>query len=190
MRVALAAHPLDSIPLVSRPYGDIIRLHAGLGQLDEARQVEAEYVRLTPAPFRKGDARGLRGLAQLALAEGRPRDAIPLARRASQVAGCDGCTGNLIATAYEALGQADSAVAALERVIRPPTYGTEFRNWRPAGVPLAYFRLGELYEQQGQAVLARDRYASFVDLWQDADPELQPAVTEARRRLRALAGEH
>jgi hypothetical protein len=29
----------------------------------------------------------------------------------------------------------------------------------------------------------------FVDLSQDADPELQPAVTEARRRLRALAGE-
>jgi hypothetical protein len=56
-------------------------------------------------------------------------------------------------------------------------------------VPLAYYRLGELYERQGQPVLARDRYASFVDLWQDADPELQPAVTEARRRLRALAGE-
>lgn len=75
-------------------------------------------------------------------------------------------------------------------MIRPPTYGIEFRNRRPACVPLAYFRLGELYEQQGQAALARDRYASFVDLWQDADPELQPAVTEARRRLRALAGEH
>lgn len=56
-------------------------------------------------------------------------------------------------------------------------------------MPLAYYRLGELYERQGQPVLARDRYASFVDLWQDADPELQPAVTEARRRLRALAGE-
>jgi hypothetical protein len=36
---------------------------------------------------------------------------------------------------------------------------------------------------------ARDRYARFVKLWRDADPELRPAVVEIRRRLRRLGGE-
>jgi len=189
LRAALAAYPLDSQPVASRPYGDIVRHYAMLGRLDDARAVQAQYVALTPASFRKGDARGLRGDAALALAEDRPREAIPLASRAAYVAGCDGCTGDMIAQAYERLGEPDSAIAAYERVLRPPAYGAEFWDWRQAGVPLSYYRLGELYEQQGQPVLARDRYASFVDLWQDADPVLQPAVAEAKRRMQRLAGE-
>ena len=33
---------------------------------------------------------------------------------------------------------------------------------------------------------AIEHYQKFVDLWKDADPELQPKVREARARLDAL----
>lgn len=83
----------------------------------------------------------------------------------------------------------DSAIVAYERILRPPTYGSGFQNWRPALVPRAMFRLGELYAQQGERRLARDRFAAFLDLWDKADPALQPAVASARDRLRTLGGE-
>jgi hypothetical protein len=33
---------------------------------------------------------------------------------------------------------------------------------------------------------ASEPYRGFIELWQDADAELQPRVREARRRLAAL----
>jgi hypothetical protein len=33
---------------------------------------------------------------------------------------------------------------------------------------------------------AASHYAKFVDLWKDADPELQPHVRKARERLAVL----
>ena len=44
-------------------------------------------------------------------------------------------------------------------------------------------RLGELYEAKGDTARAASHYAAFVSLWKNADPELQPAVAEVRRRL-------
>ena len=50
-------------------------------------------------------------------------------------------------------------------------------------------RLGELYEARGDRKRAAEYYEKFVDLWKNADPELQPGVTEARRWLAALSRE-
>jgi hypothetical protein len=54
--------------------------------------------------------------------------------------------------------------------------------------PLAHERLGQLYEQMGQPGKARAAYRRFIAAWEGADPELQPRVKEARRRLQALKG--
>jgi hypothetical protein len=53
----------------------------------------------------------------------------------------------------------------------------------------SYKRLGELYEARGDRRRAADYYGRFVDLWKNADAELQPAVREARARLAQLAKE-
>jgi hypothetical protein len=50
-----------------------------------------------------------------------------------------------------------------------------------------YERLGELYEQRGEAAKAVLYYGKLVDLWQDANPELQPRVEAARRAIAALS---
>ena len=47
-------------------------------------------------------------------------------------------------------------------------------------------RLGELYEARGDAKRAAEHYATFVELWKRADPDLQPKVTQVRMRLAAL----
>jgi DNA-binding SARP family transcriptional activator/TolB-like protein len=62
----------------------------------------------------------------------------------------------------------------------------------PAARDLAYLapshlRRAQLHEAAGDRRLASFHYERFVDLWRDADPELQPEVARARARLHALA---
>ena len=47
-------------------------------------------------------------------------------------------------------------------------------------------RLGEIYERLGRPEDARTAYEEFILGWQEADPELQPMVGEARGALRRL----
>lgn len=49
-----------------------------------------------------------------------------------------------------------------------------------------YRRLGELYERGGSRADALGYYNAFMNLWSDADPELQPQVEEVRRRIESL----
>jgi tetratricopeptide (TPR) repeat protein len=187
VEAALAEIPFDSLPVASRPYGEVARTWIALGRPDEARKIMAQFDRDVPELLRNDDQPMDRARAALAIAEKRYADAIPLARKGSR--GCDGCTGELVASAFEGLGQIDSAIVALEKAIALPLYGSGYQNWRAAVVPRAMFHLGMLYEQRGQRQLARDRYASFIDMWETADPQLQSAVAAARDRLRALSGE-
>ncbi|MFL5516744.1 MAG: hypothetical protein ACJ8DJ_11345, partial [Gemmatimonadales bacterium] len=50
-------------------------------------------------------------------------------------------------------------------------------------------RAGELSEAKGDRAKAADRYRRFVDLWKNADPELQPGVRDVRARLAKLSTE-
>lgn len=52
--------------------------------------------------------------------------------------------------------------------------------------PLAHLYLGRAFEQLGEAEEARSAYAAFLEMWRDADPELQPLVEEARTALERL----
>ncbi len=53
----------------------------------------------------------------------------------------------------------------------------------------AYKRLGELYEAQGDREKAVEYYDQFVELWAEADSELQPVVRDVRARIARLVGE-
>ena len=55
--------------------------------------------------------------------------------------------------------------------------------------PPALRRLGELHQSLGHRDAAIDYFQRFVELWSDADPELQPQVQQARERLAVLVRE-
>ncbi len=54
---------------------------------------------------------------------------------------------------------------------------------------LTYLALAQVFEEDGDDSGAIEAYSQFVRLWENADPQLQPAVESARRALRRLAGE-
>lgn len=89
--------------------------------------------------------------------------------------------------AYEALGQPDSAVAAYERWLVPPHVESAI-PWEVVARFDVLKRVGRLYEIRGDSAQAAIYYARAADLWNDADPELQPRVRRLRERAAALVG--
>jgi eukaryotic-like serine/threonine-protein kinase len=189
----LASHPLAGIPLRDRPLLDLAALHARAGEPARARTLMAEWEAAVPLQQRHDRLRKpgpmLWGtplpwvLGEIALAEGRPLEAVRHFRRANE-GGCLVCALPHLGRAYEAAGQPDSATSAYERFLYTPFFYRLFSDahWRAPVVE----RLAQLHEARGNHARAAEHYARFIELWQDADPELQPRVREARRRLAAL----
>jgi tetratricopeptide (TPR) repeat protein len=88
--------------------------------------------------------------------------------------------------AFDELQQPDSALVAYEAYATRLIYQD---NGQEVDLPRVLVRLGELYETKGDKAKALEYYGKFVDLWKDADPELQPRVAEIRKRIGQLAGE-
>ena len=124
----------------------------------------------------------------MAVAEGRYDEALRHFRAAHdlELYGCRTCRAVDIGETFERMGQPDSAIAAYESVATVRAYLNEGRD---LDLPIIYPRLGELYETKGDKAKALEYYGKFVDLWKEADLELQPRVAEIRKRIGQLAGE-
>jgi len=90
--------------------------------------------------------------------------------------------------AFDSAGMPDSALAHYQH------FADVGENIWEGGVvyhwaPIAYFRLGELYEAKGEREKAVDYYGRFTTLWREADPEFQPRVKEAQQRIADLKKE-
>jgi len=125
----------------------------------------------------------------IALADGRKADAVAAFRTGYDEAGsCMICGLYELAAVYDSMGKADSAIAFYQRAVSTPaTFGRLFGDGPTLAPSLK--RLGELYEAKGDRKKATEYYGRFVELWKDADPELQPGVKEIRARLARLAQE-
>jgi tetratricopeptide (TPR) repeat protein len=78
----------------------------------------------------------------------------------------------------------------LEEVGRPRDALPYFQSFQWYELdPLAARDRARLHEQLGELDQARKAYTYFIDNWQDADPELQPEVEEARTALRRLSSQ-
>ncbi len=80
------------------------------------------------------------------------------------------------------LGRDDEAARWYANVPHVGPYEVAYR-------PVAYLRLAQINQRQGKLDEALDYYQRFVELWQDADPELQPRVQAARQAIEALSGD-
>ena len=89
-----------------------------------------------------------------------------------------------LARAFDLAGARDSAITYFERYLATPNsarLGDDL--WFLAGT---YKRLGEPYEAKGDRAKAIHYDQLFVDLWQHADPDLQPKVAQVKQRLARL----
>ena len=189
VKSALERHPLESIQPLDRPYLALAWLYAAAGKPEEGRRLLREYERVVPAGVRQGQ-RG-QGIAYGAVleAEGKRAEAAEAYRDAHQRMGlCGSCGLFLLGDLLDRQGRTDSARVVLEALVNTPTALGRVAP-EAFGLAAAYKRLGELYEAKGDRDKAADYYGRFVELWKDADPELQPGVREVRQRIARLAQE-
>jgi tetratricopeptide (TPR) repeat protein len=95
----------------------------------------------------------------------------------------------LLGDTYAALGRLEEAAAQYDSLTS--TYRLNFNDigtYRPI-LPVAHERLGNVYLALGDTTAAIRHLTAFAELWQDADPDLQPRVESARRTLERLVGE-
>jgi tetratricopeptide (TPR) repeat protein len=186
---ALKTHPLDAMDPLDRPYLWLVYTFARAGRVDEARRLMRQYETVVPEGIRRSADLRFVAAGALAEAETRDDDAMESYREAYRTNGdCGTCGLYEIATLYDRRGQADSARANYELLLAHPSLIAALWPER-FSLSASYRRLGELYEAKGDRKKAADYYGRFMDLWKNADPELQPAVREVRARLAQLARE-
>ena len=187
MHAALEQHPLDSVPALDRPGANIALVYAVAGQHARGHQLLAAYENQVPEGIRRGRWEWYEARGWLALAEGRPRDAVTAFTQGRNADTCPDCGAWDEGVAYERAGLPDSALAAYERAA---SRGTTWKSLGDAwGLAPSLKRLGEMYEARGDRQRALESYGRFAELWKDADPVLQPAVREVRGRMAGLVGE-
>ncbi len=196
IEAALARYPLDSLHPLERPYLDLAGAYAWAGRPDRARQLLSEFeTALEPTlrlASREGDAGFHRTRGAVAMAEGRFDEAIEAYRRGDR-GRCLLCATPLLAVAYDRAGEADSALVLYERfVTTPQSFRLGLHGFFAGPYGDRYFlapsleRLGQLYDERGDLESAVKYYARFVELWAEADEELQPRVRAAQARLEEI----
>lgn len=169
----------------------VAQSYAIAGRADRARAVMTRYGRdvRDSATLRLGTPFRHATTGEIAIAERRYADAIAAFRAVDEY--YDGrplssmiFRDGLLGRAFDLAGMRDSAVAAFTRFVATPNVG----RWGSDAQLLAgtYKRLGELYEEKGDPAKAAENYRAFIELWKNADPELQPRVADVRRRLAKL----
>jgi tRNA A-37 threonylcarbamoyl transferase component Bud32/tetratricopeptide (TPR) repeat protein len=185
---ALARTSPSSVPVDGRRYTVFALLYALGGRPDRARQILASYNSADTAYRRRTEPEYHGALGEIALAERRPLDAIREFRLGDRRPdgprdSCAGCTYEQLARAFDAANMQDSAIVMYTRYVTTPSPFTWPDEW---GLARAHRRLGELHDAKGDLTRARRHYEMFVELWKNADPELQPKVAAVRARLAAL----
>ena len=192
VEAALTRYPLAGMPAPDRPYVGLALFYADVGRVDLARRMMAEYERDVDEALRRAAAGRHDVAGRIALAEGRQDDAIA-AFRLLRDEGTGALVGlSQLAEAYDRAGNADSALAYYERFVMTPAMGgppAPLAGGRAPRLGPSYKRLGELYEQRGDREKAVEYYNKLVELWKEADAELQPVVQDVKRRIGRLVGE-
>jgi tetratricopeptide (TPR) repeat protein len=181
---SLGRTPLRSLPTSEAPYSRVVAAYAYAGHADRAKAVLAEWeMQRREHPTTQDSARASRMRGRVALAAG-DYEAARAHFRVEERIGCSVCELALLARTYDLADARDSAIVIYERYL-----GTRFLDRLEADaefLAVVHKRLGELYEAKGQRDRALEHYRAFIELWKDADPELQPKVTDARQRVAAL----
>lgn len=185
IRRALARTPMAQIPPAARPWNYLAEVAAVIRDAPLAREALDGFEKDLPqigsvAP--EGERARMR--AWVAMASGQYTVAINELHQADRAFAIEERRAMIaLADAFDLNGERDSAIVYYEKFVRTPD---EFPM--RSGVYLAgtHKRLGELYDARADTGRAEAHYQFFIDMWKDADPELQPKVRDVRARLAQL----
>jgi len=187
----LRAHPVAAVPLAKDQSLFLAWAYAQLGAAAKARDVLRQYEGRLDSLTRRANVVGIaRARGMIAMAEGKSDSAVAYFRQGDVEAdglptnNCDACTPYFIGIAYDRGRQADSARKYLSEYVDMPGGGHVTTD--PYYLALTLYRLGELYQNAGDTKSAIMYYDRFVDLWKNADPDLQPRVSDARKQIAAM----
>ncbi len=182
---ALRRYPMRSLPAPDRPYLSLAFVQAVAGDASSARRLVDQYLQAVEPDLRDNSRYLYRSvMGEIAMTERRPAEALKQFRQNTYL--CPMCGLADVARAYDALGMIDSSLATYERYVATPDIDRLTDDSRY--LAHVYKRVGELHARRGEERQARDYYARFMGLWNDADPELQSQVLEVRRRMADLKG--
>ncbi len=176
--------PLDSISIYNRPYTQVASVKARLGEIDEAKSLMHRFSSELPEGIQRGDFSRHVARAEILRAEGNPMEAVETLRRGRLEDRCFNCFRNIEAMYLAEMDSVEQALKQYE-IFQDWTTGQSVEfvgNARPA----AWLDMGELYSRSGQTDQAIEAYSNFVDLWEEADADLQPKVRYARSRIERL----
>ncbi len=175
---------LEELPASERPWGFYARLAAVIRDPALARRALDGYERDHAGLAADAEGRRAFHAAHVALAEERWDDAIPLLHEADRRLSIYFRYAHVqIGRAHDLAGRPDSAITYLQRYVDTPDPNPgEDGQW----LARTHKRLGELYEAKGDTPKAIEHFARFVNLWRNAEPELQPQVREVSQRLERL----
>ena len=178
---------LDELPFADRDHPNRAALLAALGEVEDARAVLEEFeVGADPDLKRASENNVYRALGRIALAEGDAGQALEFFRQSDR-GRCSICPKLGMAMAFEAAGQPDSALAWYESYLEDRQPNRMY--WDQAGLGYSLQKAARLADSLGDTEKAALYYAQFVELWADADAELQPQVEAAQSRLEAILRE-
>jgi len=177
---------MERIPVEARDHNFMVTLHLAVddprGALDQLDRWQREL----PQEFVTPSVRANRTFLEAWARSGRDEPgAIVAALDAFQRdLRCPGCEEWFRGHLLERAGRTREARDAWIRLLdRPPT---ESFPAILSALPTALEAVGRLSDELGDRDAAVDAYRRFVDLWANADPELQPRVEAARTRVAAL----
>jgi len=187
LEAILAADGFEDEAPLDRPYIEVIYMLSKVGSRAEVESVKEEFESEVPEAYRQDlEDDYLNWDANLLAQDGEYGAAIDLLRE-RELRNCEMCRYLPIAKYFDEAGVADSAVAYYEGYANAFSQSRIF--WDSNSLGPALERLGRLYDAKGDTENAAIWYARFVDLWADADPELQPRVEAARARLEEIVRE-
>jgi eukaryotic-like serine/threonine-protein kinase len=185
---SVRAYREAEVPAVQAAWTMPALLLALAGEPAQAQELRTEWRRRLPAGIQRlmqSQAFAVEGA--ILRAEGHVERGLETQRRSAERTVVEYFTLPILAVAYDQAGQPDSALVLYRRY-------EGLRHWnRPTAdqifLALALERMARLHEDRGDIAEASLCYERFIELWRDADPELQPRVDAARRALTRLTAE-
>jgi tetratricopeptide (TPR) repeat protein len=185
---ALARYPIETVPDGEAPVLGIAFLSAALGRTEVAEDLLARDRAAGASFYGQGWDTTMRTLAEAELQRqaGKVEDAHTRLKTLERSV-CPECglfwTGFLL----EEAGDSAGAISAWEGYL---SQGWHVRHILDAdGLGSVLESLGRMHDGLGDQEQAAIYYAQFVELWQDADPDLQPRVATAQARLEEIVRE-